>query len=371
MKHLINQTGTNAEIMLYGIIGKWMDIDVDLLVKELENLKKSAIKNLTFYVNSDGGEVMQGQALYNYLNRNEFQVTWVIDGIAASMMAMLITNPKHTVIANKYSKLMYHRLDGMVRGNADEVRNYADMMDTFESDLIDMFASRTKLESKKVKKDFFNNTDRWVSAQEALELGLVNEIKDGNAAIVEPGNLGNCREVYDHFTQQLLNLNNKTKTEIEMKKIALLLNLAENATEDVIATAIQNILDKNKLSASDLSKKDNEITDLKKQIAEANKAKVKNIIDNAITNKKFGEDMRQVYTDMANDNFERAEKVINSLTGVAPVIGDLGKSTLPEAEKNWTFKDYVKNNKAETLKATNLERFKQLYKEEYKRDYKE
>ena len=64
IKSLVNQiNGNSAEILLYGIIGKWMDIDVDYLVKDLEGLKKSGCQNLTFYVNSDGGEVPQGQAL--------------------------------------------------------------------------------------------------------------------------------------------------------------------------------------------------------------------------------------------------------------------------------------------------------------------
>ncbi|MHB9003510.1 MAG: Clp protease ClpP [Coriobacteriia bacterium] len=369
---LINQNVNNnsAEILLYGIIGRYMDIDINVLVKELEELKKQGCKNLTFYVNSDGGEVFQGQALFNYLNRNDFSITWIVDGIAASMMAMLLTNPKHIVIANKYSKLMYHRLDGMVGGNSDEVRSYSDMMNLFESDLIDMFAARTGIDKVKVKKDFFNNTDKWLNAQEALDLGIVNEIRDGNIGISEPDILIIPRDVYNHYQSQLLNLNSNNQTEIEMKELAKLLNLDENAKEEALKTAITNILEKNKTNASELSQKDKQILELTNQLAEQNKAKVKNLIDSAITAKKFGEDMRETYTKMAEGNFATAEKVINSLNGVTPILNQLGKETVPEDQKNWTWDDYHKKGLCENLLNTNKQRFLDLYKAKYNREYK-
>lgn len=369
LKTLINQSGTSAEIMLYGIIGRWMDIDVDMLVKELDALKKQGITNITFFVNSEGGEVMQGQALYNYLQRTELNVIWVVDGIAASMMAMLLCNPKHKVVANKYSKFMYHRLAGMVMGNADQVRSYADTMELFEKDLIDMFASRTKMDAKKVKKDFFADTDKWLNAQEALELGFVNEIKDG-AAIEEPAALTNVHDVYRHYNSHLLNMV-KPNSEIKMKLIAKLMNLSENATEAEVHAAMQAVLTKQQTMANDLSAKDTEITNLKNKIAEQQKEKVKNLIDSAIMAKKFGEDMRGEYTDMATDNFERAEKIINSLAGVDPIVAQIGNSTVPDTEKGWTWDDYHKKGKLEALKATNLPRFKDLYKAKFNKDFKE
>lgn len=369
-KAIVNQNATTVEILLYGLIGKWMDIDVDRLVLEIESLRKQGVSNITFYVNSDGGEVNQGQALFNYLQRSNLNVTWVVDGIAASMMAMLLTNPKHTVIANKYSKFMFHRLCGMVSGNADEVRNYADTMEKFEADLIKMFAERTKMDEKKVKKEYFNNNDTWLSAEEALKIGIVNEIRSGNSDLGEPKNLGTPREVYAYYSDKLINTH-KPKIEIEMKKIAALLNLNENSSEEAIATAVQGILDKNKQSASDISKRDNEITELKNQVAEQKKAKIKAMVDKAIEARKISEDMRQEYTDMAGENFERTEKVLNSMAGVDPIVAQLGKTTVPDTEKDWTWDDYHKKGKCENLKATNLPRFKDLYKAKFNKEYKD
>lgn len=371
IRGLVNQINSNsAEILLYGIIGKWMDIDVDYLVRELEALKKAGVKNLTFYVNSDGGEVPQGQALWAYLNRCNMSVTFVIDGVAASMMAMLITNPKHTVIANKYSKFMYHRLSGHVNGNPDEVRAYADMMDKFEEDLIDMFSMRTGLDKKQTKKDYFNNTEKWLSAQEALALKLVNEIRDGYSGIEAPANLTTSREVYNYYSEQLVNYSNNNQTQNQMKKIATLLNLSDNATEDAIATAVQNLISAGSQHTSAIAAKDNEITELKRQVAEHNSAKVKSLIDAAIAAKKFGEDMRETYTTMATTDYAMAEKVIDKMSGVGPVIDRLGKDATPEAEKNWTWDDYHKKGRLENLKETNQSRFAELYKAKYGKEFK-
>lgn len=365
---IINQTSDSIELMFYGIIGKWMDIDVDWLVRDFENYKKQGIKNVTIYVNSDGGEVIQGQALFAYMNRSDFNITWVIDGIAASMMAMLITNPAHKVVANKYSKFMYHRISGIVRGNADDVIAYADMMNKFEADLIDMFATRTKMDKKQVQKNYFKNTDTWLSADEALAIGIVNEIIEGKTGIKEPENLSDSREVYNFYNSQLTNFNQKQD---KMKKVALLLNLAENANEDAVATAVENILNANKTHASTLAEKDRQIAELNTTIENTSKLRVKNLIDKAIENKKFGEDLRDTYTKLATNDFESAELVINKMSGVAPVIDSLTNEKLPEVEKNWKWDDFHKANKLENLKNTNKAHFIALYKEKFGKEYKD
>lgn len=365
---LINQVSNQqAEIFLYGLIGRWLDIDVNYLIKELDQLRKSGVTELVFYVNSDGGEVVQGQTLWAYLDRTDFKVTFIIDGVAASIMAMILTNPKFIVIANPYSKFMYHRVQGRVDGNSDDVRSYADMMDKFEADLVDMFAKRTGLDPKKVKKLYFGNQNKWLSAKEAEDLGLVNEVREGREDITEPQNLDSSRDVCQYFNNQLTNCITKAQN---MKKIALLLNLSEEATEQVIETAVQSLINSNSTLKSDVASRDTQIQELQNIIAEHNSAKVKNLIDGAITAKKFGEDMRATYTEMATENYDRTEKIISTMAGVNPVINQLGEDNVPEEEKNWKYDDYFKANKLQNLKNTNPDRFAALYKEKFNREYK-
>jgi len=363
---------TVAEIFLYGFVGKWLEIDTEKLIQEIEELKKQGVAKLVFYVNSDGGDVVQGQAFWNYLNRNDFEVDYIVDGVAASIMAMMMTNPKHRVIANPYSKFMYHRVQGMVRGNSDEVRSYADMMDKFEVDLIDMFSKRTGIEHKKVKKTYFGNTNVWLTAKEAKELGLVNEIREGREGVSEPKDTTNSKEVYNHFNTQLINCFTNSNT--NMKLLAKLLNLNENSSEEAIETAVKNILENNSKLTADLQKKDNKIAELENKAAEQKKEKAKNLAQRGCDEKRYGAEMVAVYQEMALENYDRTEKLINSMAKVGKVVNQLNnnaESTIPEAEKGWTLKDYRKNNRAENLLNTNPERFKELYKAETGKEYKQ
>lgn len=365
---IINQSNSEAEIYLYGIIGRFMDIDLHNLVRDLESLRKEGVKKVIFYVNCEGGDLMMGEAFWSYLDRTDIEIVFVVDGVAASMMALLITNTKHYVKGSKYSKYMYHRVQGGAYGNSEDLRNYADMMDKFEPDLIDMVSKRTKLDPKKVKKDFFGEKEKWLTAQEALDLGLIDEIIDGRAEIIAPQNLKTSHDVYQYFENQLTNcITNKQN----MKKLATLLNLSDEATEQAVETAVQNLINTNIKSVGEIAKQKQRIDELQNQIAESNKAKVKNLIDTAVTAKKFGEDMRETYTAMATENYDRTEKVISNMTGVTPVINLLDKDPVPSAQKDWTYDDYFKANKLENLKATNLNRFKELYKGKFNRDFVE
>lgn len=368
---LINKVdNTTAEIYMYGVIGSGLDIDTNVVVAEIEKLRKQGCRNFRFYVNSEGGEVIQGSALFNYLDRTDIKVEWVVDGIAASMMAMLISNPKHKVIAAKYASFMYHRVQGTCNGNSDEVRNLATMIDTFEKSLIDMMAAKMKVSSEAVKKEFFTDgLDHWMNAEEAKARGLVDEIITGKNITPAPKELSGVSAVRDFYSKQLFNFHNQTqKSMIENKaKIAQVLNLAESEvdSEEKITAAVQNVVTDNGRLHNQVAAKDAEIAGLKNQIANMKGEKVKALIDSAVAAKKFGEDEREDYTKLATDNFELAEKMIAKMKGVDPVVNHLGGDNEPDEEKNWTFDDYHKRGKLENLKKTNREKYNRLFSIKY------
>ncbi len=364
---LINKVdNTTAEIYMYGVIGSGLDIDTNVVVAEIEKLRKQGCRNFRFYVNSEGGEVIQGNALFNYLDRTDIKVEWVVDGIAASMMAMLISNPKHKVIAAKYASFMYHRVQGTCNGNSDEVRNLAAMIDTFEKSLIDMMAAKMNASPEDVKKEFFTDgLDHWMNAEEAKARGLVDEIITGKKITPAPKELSGISAVRDFYSKQLFNFHKTQKSMIENKaKIAQLLNIAEKDVDDndKVMAAVQNVVKENGTLRDQLKASTDEADALKNQIAAMKSAKVKSLIDSAIAAKKFGEDEREDYTKLATDNFELAEKMIGKLKGVDPVVDHLGGGKEPEEEKDWTFDDYHKNGKLENLKKENPEKFNKLFK---------
>lgn len=364
---LINRVDkTTAEIYMYGVIGSGLDIDTNVVVAEIEKLRRQGCRSIRFYVNSEGGEVVQGNALFNYLDRTDISVEWVVDGIAASMMAMLISNPKHKVIAAKYASFMYHRVQGTCSGNSDEVRNLAAMIDTFEKSLIDMMAAKMGASPEDVREEFFTDgLDHWMNADEAKARGLVDEIITGKKIIPAPKGLTGTSAVCDYYSKQLFNFHKTQKSMIENKaKIAQLLNIAEKDVDDndKVMAAVQNVVTENGTLRDRLKSSTDEVDALKNQIAAMESAKVKSLIDSAIAAKKIGEDERDDYTKLATDNFELAEKMIGKLKGVEPVVGHLGGGNEPEEEKDWTFDDYHKNGKLENLKKERPEKYNRLFK---------
>lgn len=368
---LINKVdSTTAEIYMYGVIGSGLDIDANVVVAEIENLRKKGCRNFRFYVNSEGGEVIQGSALFNYLDRTDIEVEWVVDGVAASMMAMLISNPKHKVKAAKYASFMYHRVQGSCYGNSDEVRNLAAMIDTFEKSLVDMMASRMKVDAASVKKEFFTDgLDHWMNAEEAMRRGLVDEIISGKN-ITSPKELLSSKDVFNFYNKQLINYKQNQKSMITNKaEIGKLLNIAEaEVNDDSVMTAVKNVLKSNSELQNQLKTVKAENASLKNQIGELNNAKVKSLIDKAIADKKFGEDERESYTRLANTDFELAEKMIGKMKGVERIVDRLDSEHESEEEKDWTFDDYHKKGKLENLKKTNKEKYNKLYKTRFGRN---
>jgi ATP-dependent protease ClpP protease subunit len=366
---IINQSGDTCEIYLYGIIGKLMDIDMDQLIPEIENCRKTGIRNFKFFVNSNGGDVLQCQALWNYLNRSDINVTWVVDGIAASAAYDMMTNPKHIVLMSKYAKVLVHNVSGFVRGKSQQIRQYADVMDTFETEVIDMIANRCGKEKKWVRNNWFDGEDHWLTAQQAIDNKLANEIIDGNYNLNSPpDNLIDPNDVFNFYQNQIINF--QMQNNMNQKEIASILNMDVNSDEASVKTALQNLVSKIANFENELNGLKAENQNLKQQLEDANKLRIKNLIDKAIAEKKISVDMRKEYEDMATENYDRTEKIINSLPSIGRIVGQLGSSDgIPEAEKNWTWDDYFKNGKLENLKESRPEHFKELFKAKFNRDY--
>jgi len=368
---IINKVGNDtAEIYMYGVIGSGLDIDANVIVAEVERLRRGGCRNFRFYVNSEGGEVPQGNALFNYLDRTDINVEWVVDGIAASMMAMVITNPRHTVKAAKYAGFMYHRVQGSAYGNSDEVRNLASMIDTFESSLIEMMAARMRCDPKEVKAEFFTDgLEHWMNAEEAKRRGLVDEIITGKDITPAPEGLRKTRELRDYYNNQLYNLlKHEDMAFKDMAKFAKILDIAEKdvENEDAFAAAITNIVAKNGELASKVAAVEARNVELTNKVKAFEESRVKTLIDQAIAEKKFGEDEREDYTRLANSDFGLAEKMIGKMKGVQPINRHLnGGGGEPDEEKDWTFDDYHKKGRLENLKKENPEKYNKVYKAKF------
>jgi ATP-dependent protease ClpP protease subunit len=369
MKGLVNKIDNrHAEIYLYGIIGSGLDIDTNKLTAEIETLRKQGCDHFLFYVNSDGGEVVQGGSLFNYLDRTDIAVTWMVDGIAASMMAMLITNPKHTVKAARHAKFMYHRVQGYVYGNSAEVRAHANMIDTFEASLIEMMAARMGAEPATVRAEFFTDgVDHWLSAEQAKERGLCDEIVTGGRRMkeVDLSSLSNIRDVYHFYNNQIINFQ-KQKTMDKSNLFALALGLPESADESKTLAHMQGMIAQNTNLTASLKAEQEKTTQLENRLKVFEKAKITHLINSAVDAKKIGADEKDTYTALAEKDFEGVEKILDKLPGVEPVKGRLSAKAIASKYDGKSWDELDKAGLLASLKAEAPEVYKQLFDVKFK-----
>ena len=347
---------------LYGIIGRDMDIDTNKLIATIEAKRKEGVSSFTFYVNSDGGEVAQGSALFNYLDRTDVDITWVVDGIAASMMAVLITNPKHCVKAARHAKFMYHRVSGYVYGNSDETRAAADMMDSFEKTLIEMTAARIGKTAEETRSLYFDGVDHWLSAKEAVQAGLCDEIVNTSMKLKELENVTDARSAFNYYNNQIINLKQQKMDE---KAFATALNISETSTEAEMLDSLRGVVNERETLRQQLQAEKDKVSGLENRIREFETAKVKNLIDAAVADKRIGEDDRDAYTKLAEQDFENTEKILNKMQPVERIKNSLKTGGTPEEEADWNWDKYHRSGRLENLKQNNPGRYAELYKAKF------
>lgn len=193
------------------------------------------------------------------------------------------------------------------------------------------------------------------------------------ASIADIGSNRNALRLYNNgelIELSAFKFNLQPKTEnIQMKKLTDLLNLAADSTEEQIHEATQAIMNRNQQLSSDLSAKDQVIAGLQQQIADVNKQKVVDLVNNAIAEKRIDETMRTEYTELATENYERAQKIINSLPKVGSVTQQLNADGADADTKDLSWDDLHKAGKLEKLKSDKPEVFKALYKTKFQKDY--
>lgn len=350
------------EMYLYGIIGRGLDIDTNELITTIESKRKEGVRSFTFYVNSDGGEVAQGSALFNYLDRTDVDITWVVDGIAASMMAVLITNPKHRVKAARHAKFMYHRVSGYVYGNSDETRAAADMMDNFERTLIEMTASRIGKTAEETRSLYFDGVDHWLSAEDAVQAGLCDEIVNTNMNLNELDHITDARSAYNFYNNQIINLKQQKMDE---KAFAMALNMSETSSEAEMLDGLRSVVNERETLRQQLQAEKEKVSGLENRIREFEASKVKNLIDAAVADKRIGEDDRDAYTKLAEQDFENTEKILNKMQPVTRIKDSLKPGDTSKEEADWDWDKYHRSGRLENLKQNNPGRYAELYKNKF------
>lgn len=174
------QTSGNGEaldVFLYDVIG-WETTAAQFIV-ELNQHKD--LKNINVHVNSPGGDVFDGIAIYNTLNQHKAEVTVYVEGLAASIASVIAMAGKKTIMYES-SMMMLHKPWLMTIGNSDDLKKDADTLDKIQEAIVKAYLSKAKNLSEKDINELVDE-ETWLTADDAITYGLADEIdKDGKAA---------------------------------------------------------------------------------------------------------------------------------------------------------------------------------------------
>ncbi len=155
--------------------GEIDDNTSNIIVAELLYLDSINNEDISLYINSPGGSVTAGMAIYDTMNYIKSDVSTICVGIAASMASILLssgTKGKRYALPN--SEVMIHQPLGGVQGQATEIKIAAERILKLKDKVNKLLSINTNQDIKKIESD--TERDNFMNSEEALKYGLIDKI---------------------------------------------------------------------------------------------------------------------------------------------------------------------------------------------------
>lgn len=182
----VNKDNKEASIYIYGDIVSWewfeSDVSSYTLAKEIEALPEG-IETINVFINSYGGEVAEGLAIYNQLRRHKAKVKTYCDGFACSAASVVFMAGDERIMSNA-SLLMIHNAWLLTAGDSNQLRKDADDLETINAASMQAYMNHVNITEEELKKMMDEET--WISAADALEMGFATSVV--NAALGKAAN---------------------------------------------------------------------------------------------------------------------------------------------------------------------------------------
>jgi ATP-dependent Clp endopeptidase proteolytic subunit ClpP len=219
--HKASDGEAEVEVSIYDEIG-FGGVTAKDFMAEVKKLKG---QHIHLRINSVGGSVIEGAAIYNALRRHKGGLTVHVDGLAASMASVIAMAGEEVFIADN-AMLMIHNPWSMTMGDADDLRKEADVLDKLKNTLVNAYARKTGMEAEDIAAMMDEET--WLNATQSVAMGFADEIEDGieAAASLSPAI---ARARFDTFSHSMAR---KSKT-----------ILAEEVAAEVVAPVEAPVID--------------------------------------------------------------------------------------------------------------------------------
>ena len=171
------------------LVGPINDAMANLVVAQLLFLEsENPDKDIHLYINSPGGSVSAGMAIYDTIQFMTSPVNTICMGMAASMGCFLLAGgAKGKRMALPHSRIMMHQPSGGAQGTSADIDIVAKEILYLRSKIYDLMSKHTGKSVEAIERDF--DRDKYMSAEEAKEYGIIDQIITSRGAIIEPTKL--------------------------------------------------------------------------------------------------------------------------------------------------------------------------------------
>jgi len=330
---------TECCILLYGEIG-YYDTRSGEIARELLEAE-AAFQKIDFRINCMGGDVYTGIALFNALHNSKADITMYVDGVAASMASVIALCGK-PLYMSKYARLMLHGVSGGCYGNKEELKSCLKDIETLEATLCDMLATKLQLTADEIRAKYFDGKDHWLSADEALRLGIIDGIYDAEPVPED----STPEQVYTLF-QNKYNQSLKTDNDMfeKLKKRPLFANCATD--EDVLKRVEELETDAAKVPG--LEKENGElktaVDGYKQKEIEAQEAADDALIETAFKEERIAEPEKAVYRAALKTDRDKTVAALNARPAKRRVMDNLHQPSDEEKKGAWEKRwEEIENN---------------------------
>lgn len=354
-----------ATLLLYGDIGDGDKVESGRIVSELIALQ-AQYGQIDVRINSRGGDVFSGMAIYNALRQSKSDITIYIDGVAASIAAIIALCGK-PLYMSPYAKLMLHSVSGGTWGNASVLRQTADQMEQLQKDLANMIAGRCGMKAKEVQAKYFDEKDHWMNAEEAVRMKLADGIYDMVTTEEQPKT---ADEIY-HFFNNRLAIGPQNSQEMALiDDIKAIPSFSDKEDASAIVAHIKAL--ENKATKVDALQQAND--SYKAKLEGLQQKEIEMFLNQAVAAGKITKEQVPTMTKLMNSDRENTEALINSMkvpASGARAVDFIDHAGGKNAFEGKTWDQLDKENRLADLKAQNKQLFCSLYKEKYGVEYQD
>lgn len=308
-----------STIFLYGDIGDYTEVQSGRIAREVMEAERVS-RRIHVRINSNGGEVYSGIAIFNALRQSKADIRIYVDGIAASMASVIALCGK-PVEMSKYARLMLHSVSGGCYGNKQDLQRCMEEIESLEGSLSEIYAERLGMSQEEVKQTYFDGEDHWLTAQEALDLGFIDGIYDADPVPAD----STPAQIYTLFNNRLVEPQ-KNREDMNLEDVKKRPRFKDCASD----ADVFRLMDQLEEEAGKVPVLTKENTDLKAKVktyedkaaADALAAR-KQLLDAAEQDGRIDATTRPIYENLLANDRENGEKALAQLPVKRRVMEDL------------------------------------------------